>query len=65
MSKLRRNPAESGAVMKDNFYEMRVYDKDMNLKYVVPPEEVKRLHIEYVRTSPQLFPAGEPKGERH
>ena len=51
--------------MKDHFYEMKVYDGDGNLKYIVPPEEVRRRHISYVNRSPNLFSAADSSETRH
>ena len=45
--------------MSKVFYEMKVFDKDMNLKYIVPASEVEHRHVAAVERNPEQFPSGE------
>jgi hypothetical protein len=45
--------------MSKVFFEMKVLDKDLNVKYIVPEDEVRDRHVAAVIKNPEHFPSGE------
>ena len=41
----------------NNFFEMKVLDKDGTVKYIIPAKEVQRRHLAFVENHPKYFPA--------
>jgi hypothetical protein len=41
----------------NNFFEMKVLDKDGTIKYIIPADEVQRRHLALVENHPKYFPS--------